>query len=116
MENYKMLGEAIVVQACEDYKDAYERYIKAIDDMKECESFFNGEWYTELTTLDPQKLMSDLKKEVNERCIEESCKNRKDEHKRVTKRRLKEETVKARKAALKSVTEINKIEELINKL
>lgn len=116
MTNFDLLAEAIVLQACEDFKDAYERYNKAVDDMKECESFFNGEWYTELTNLDPQKLMNDLKKEVNERYIEEPCDSRKKEHIGVTKRRLKQESRGARKEALKSITKINKIDELIDKL
>ena len=70
MEN---LCNAIVEQAAEDYATAYmggevERKSPP-DTMRECEKFFHSEWYKELTQVDGDFLMKQLKIRELEKAI-----------------------------------------------
>lgn len=64
------LANAIVVQAAKDYTKAlmaahvnpHNEY--AAGEIRSCERFFNGEWYTFLTELDPKALQFSLRKAV----------------------------------------------------
>jgi len=68
---YERLANAIIIQACKDYKTAYKRYIrnsrrtdKPDKELVELEAFFRSDWYKALTTVDGEYLMDRIKKEV----------------------------------------------------
>lgn len=70
MEN---LCNAIVIQAAEDYATAYMgdyvEHKSPPSAMKECEKFFHSEWYKELTTVDGDFLMKQVKVRELEKAI-----------------------------------------------
>ena len=113
MENYKMLGEAIVVQAAEDYREAYREYLKALSTIEECEDFFKSDWYAMMTNLDPDLLIKKLKEEVESENIED-LDGMKIKEQRIfkTKRRLREKTNKVRKNLLKAISGLDELDEI----
>jgi len=65
------LANAIVKQACDDYRRAL-RGLPALGSFKsaeytimECERFFRSEWYCQLTDLDSEWLIKELRKEID---------------------------------------------------
>ena len=71
---YTRLAEAIVMRACEDYRNPklswdtgerkyfrpeHKRYVRA-----SIERFFRSQWFTLLTDLDPEELIRRLRKEL----------------------------------------------------
>lgn len=58
MDPYEELANAIIVQACKDY-----RLTDNEDGLKEIERFFHSEWFSVLTSLDPDLLIKKLRKE-----------------------------------------------------
>lgn len=69
---YEELANAIIIQACEDYKRAYSCYLRSNGKAKktekqlaELEEFFLSDWYKKLTELDGEELMKRLKEEVS---------------------------------------------------
>ena len=66
---YENCGNAIIIQAAEDYKRAYKAVMsgKASYEMRaraeECEDFFESEWFKELTSIDEKRLMQKLREE-----------------------------------------------------
>lgn len=71
---YTRLAEAIVMRACEDYRDPrmswdawqrrsfrpeHKRYVRA-----SIEKFFRSQWFTLLTDLDPEDLIRRLREEL----------------------------------------------------
>jgi len=68
---YEELANAVIVQACEDYKRAYACYLRNPDSaertmqqLEELELFFRSDWYKTLTELDGEYLMHRLQEEV----------------------------------------------------
>lgn len=55
------LTNAIVLQACKDYRTALKWDDRAT--IREIERFFRSEWYKMLTTIDGEFLIDKLKKE-----------------------------------------------------
>ena len=70
MSNYEELANAIVVQAVVDYRIATKRLEKhPLDKLqkhtqREVLRFFRSDWYSVLTSLDPDVLIVKLNKEV----------------------------------------------------
>lgn len=70
-ENYKELAIAIVSQAVADYRKALKklkdkpRNKEAISTKRECEKFFRSGWYAFLTSINPQLIMDEIKREVD---------------------------------------------------
>ena len=68
--NYENLANAIVLQAVKDFRTALKalaanpRNRKALADKEDAERFFRSQWFTELTSIDGEKLMRSLEKEV----------------------------------------------------
>ena len=71
-DTYEKLSNAIVLQAVKDYRNALKRLKKhpqnekALNTKREVERFFRSDWYASLTTVDPEMLITKLKKEVIE--------------------------------------------------
>ena len=72
MTPYENLANAIIIQACKDYRKAYKRYLrryrssnKPNAELLELESFFRSDWYKTLTSVDGEYLMDRIKKEVS---------------------------------------------------
>lgn len=69
-KNYQNLANAIILQAVKDYREVLQRWDfhpdkKAyIDDKKELERFFHSNWFSTLTSIDPEVLISKLIQEV----------------------------------------------------
>lgn len=69
---YQELANAIIVQASADYKRACEalktwkRDPDALGTKKECERFFQSDWFDVLSGLDGRVLMQDIRKACNE--------------------------------------------------
>ncbi len=68
---YEELGNAIVIQACHDYKKAYKQSLRrsgivgeADEELAELEEFFRSDWYKQLTEVDGEYLMERLCNEV----------------------------------------------------
>ena len=68
---YEEIANAIVIQACNDYKKAYKRSLlkkgehgKPDTILIELEEFFHSNWYKTLTEVDGEYLMERLKNEV----------------------------------------------------
>lgn len=68
---YEELANAIVIQACNDYKKAYKQSLRRnggmVDfnpELEELEEFFHSDWYKQLTEVDGEYLMERLKDEV----------------------------------------------------
>lgn len=70
MDPYQELANAVIIQAVKDYRGALRqlkrnpRYKEAINMKKECETFFQSEWFQILTALDGTTLMRKLQEEV----------------------------------------------------
>ena len=70
MNPYQALGNAVVLQAVKDYRDAVKKLSRgktntAAEQMKnECERFFKSSYFNLFTTLDGNALLSQLEKEV----------------------------------------------------
>lgn len=69
--SYEELANAIVIQACEDYKRAYACYLRRGDIstkrdpvLSELEYFFRSAWYKTLTEVDGEYLIERLRNEV----------------------------------------------------
>lgn len=69
-EVYENLTNAIVLQSVKDYRYALKRLAKhprndsALYTKREVERFFRSEWYTSLTTVDPEMLIKKLNEEA----------------------------------------------------
>lgn len=69
-EPYEKLANAIILQAVKDYRDALKklkkrpRYEPAKDMIDEVERFFHSDWYRELTSVDGNFLIKNLRSEV----------------------------------------------------
>lgn len=69
---YEQLANAIILQAVKDYRDALKklkkrpRYDPAKDMISEVERFFHSAWYRELTSVDGNFLIKNLRSEVRE--------------------------------------------------
>lgn len=70
IDGYEKLANAIVLQAVKDYRFAlrrlekYPRNNSAIYTKREIEWFFRSEWYTSLTSVEPEMLIKKLEEEV----------------------------------------------------
>lgn len=68
---YENLANAIVLQAAEDYMRALRRYKRDPDNylalraVKENERFFYSDWFSVLTSMDPDYLIEILRKKVD---------------------------------------------------
>ena len=62
MNGYKLLANAIVIQAVKDYKKALKHDDRGL--KRECCRFFRSQWFTELTNIDGEQIISKLKSEV----------------------------------------------------
>ena len=58
MENWHALANAIVLQAVIDYRMSEDPR-----DLKMLEQFFKSPWFAALTSLDPEYLITELRKE-----------------------------------------------------
>lgn len=77
-DGYVELGNAIVKQGAEDYKNAYlgivtdSQGVKTPEDvMKEVEKFFHSDWYEYLTGVDPDWLLREIKGQALRDIIED---------------------------------------------
>ncbi|HOW22885.1 MAG TPA: hypothetical protein PLV23_04560 [Sedimentibacter sp.] len=67
---YERLANAIILQAVKDYRDSSKRLKKYpnkdtdLFTIQEVEQFFRSDWYSTLTTIDPEILIRKLKEEV----------------------------------------------------
>ncbi len=67
---YQTLGNAVVVQAAKDYRDAVKKLSRgkknaaAAVTKEECERFFKSSYFNVFTQLDGRLLLSELEKEV----------------------------------------------------
>lgn len=68
---YQALGNAVVVQAVKDYRDAVHKLSRGKKNMaaettkKECERFFQSSHFNIFTQLDGKVLLSQLEREVS---------------------------------------------------
>ncbi|RHV09833.1 hypothetical protein DXB77_11665 [Clostridium sp. OM05-9] len=68
---YEALGNAVVLQAVKDYRDAVQKLSRGkkntiAESMKqECERFFQSPYFNVFTQLDGKALLSQLEKEVS---------------------------------------------------
>jgi hypothetical protein len=67
-EGVDLLRNAIVIQAAKDYKRSFDYKSGACDefDRKEIEKFFRSEWYEQLTDVDSEYIMNEIKRIVRE--------------------------------------------------
>nr|DAW31365.1 MAG TPA: hypothetical protein [Bacteriophage sp.] len=67
---YEALGNAVVLQAVKDYRDAVHKLSRgkkntiAESTKQECERFFKSPYFNVFTQLDGKSLLSQLEKEV----------------------------------------------------
>lgn len=67
---YEALGNAVVLQAVKDYRDAVQKLSRgkkntiAESTKQECERFFQSSYFNVFTQLDGKALLSQLEKEV----------------------------------------------------
>ena len=63
---YENIANAVILQACIDYRRVYGNYLRDGDASKlnELERFFHSNWYKKLTDLDGEYLMRRLREEV----------------------------------------------------
>lgn len=67
---YSSLANAIVMQAAKDYMTALKKLKRsrsnkaALQDIMDLERFFHSGWYGELTSVDPDFLIRELRKKV----------------------------------------------------
>ena len=71
MTPYENLANAIIIQACKDYRKAYKRYLRKArsarndtSELKSLERFFRSNWYKTLTSVDGEYLMARIRQEV----------------------------------------------------
>ena len=70
MDSYQALGNAVVLQAVKDYRDAVKKLSRgknnhaAEQTKKECESFFQSGHFNTFTDLDGNMILSKLEQEV----------------------------------------------------
>ena len=71
MTPYENLANAIIIQACKDYRKAYKRYLRKArsarndtSELDELERFFRSNWYRTLTSVDGEYLMARIRQEV----------------------------------------------------
>lgn len=70
IDPYEALGNAVVLQAVKDYRDAVKKLsrgrtnVKAEATKKECERFFKSSHFNIFTSLDGNALLSQLEREV----------------------------------------------------
>ena len=70
MDIYEELANAVILQAVKDYRQALRQlkrnpeYEKAVDMKKDCERFFQSEWFEYLTKVDGPWLMRKLREEA----------------------------------------------------
>lgn len=70
LDPYEALGNAVVLQAVKDYRDAAKKLSRgrknaaAEDTKRECERFFKSGNFNTFTSLDGEVLLSQLEKEV----------------------------------------------------
>lgn len=87
---YQELASAIVLQAVKDYKSALflledkPKDRAALHDKKSLERFFQSKWYATLTEIDPNRLMSEVQRQVKVEAVERR-------KKRAERRRRKEQ-------------------------
>lgn len=68
---YESLGNAVVLQAVKDYRDAVHKLSRgkkntiAESTKQECERFFKSPYFNVFTQLDGKSLLSQLEKEVS---------------------------------------------------
>lgn len=73
---YHDLANAIILQAVKDYKSALFRLDDnpnnrdARYDKKSLEKFFRSKWYATLTEVDPNRLMSEVQRQVKVEAVE----------------------------------------------
>lgn len=61
------LCNAIIVQACDDYRKAYLIQGKrAGETVREIEEFFHSRWFRDLTAIDPDELLDRLRADIIE--------------------------------------------------
>ena len=71
-DSYERLANAIILKAVKDYRHALKMLKKhpenedALYTKLEVERFFRSDWYTLLTTVDPETLIKRLNEEVIE--------------------------------------------------
>lgn len=71
MDAYERLANAIILQAVKDYRDALKRLYRFPCDCgskmtkSEVERFFRSDWFSTLTSLDPEVLIEKLTSEVS---------------------------------------------------
>ena len=70
LHNWQELANAIILRAVEDYRRAHYRnrmrphQAETLREIRCIEQFFCSEWFEVLCTLDGQKLLHDLKKQM----------------------------------------------------
>ena len=70
MNGYEELANAIILQAVKDYREALRLLSmnpndkSAKRDQRNIERFFRSEWFKALTTIDGERLISELESEV----------------------------------------------------
>ena len=68
---YEELANAVVIQACEDYKRAYTCHLRSKGkgkrtqkQLEELEAFFRSDWYKQLTEVDGEYIMERIRNDV----------------------------------------------------
>ena len=71
VEPHVALANAIVLQACKDYRKTYRLHIRTYrvgdkpdEKLAELERFFRSSWYRTLTDIDGEMLMKRIREEV----------------------------------------------------
>ena len=66
-EGIENLTNAIILQAVKDYRKALKRFSlngkSSTAVIAECERFFRSEWYSQLTNVDGEYLITNIRKE-----------------------------------------------------
>ena len=71
MDPYEELANAIIIQAAKDYRAAGKALKKTpgsmsdIKTVRECERFFNSDWFRTLTNVDGGSLLEKLREEAS---------------------------------------------------
>ena len=72
LHNWQELANAIILRAVEDYRNAHARnrlrphQAETLREIRNIEQFFCSEWFEVLCNLDGKRLLSDLKKEMED--------------------------------------------------
>ena len=63
---YENIANAVILQACIDYRRVYGNFLRNGDasGLNELETFFHSNWYKKLTDLDGEYLIRRLREEV----------------------------------------------------